>query len=538
MEERRLRRRRRGQAVAALLVLLLTLETSAAAASVPVAEEAFGVGPRGSDSPFNETKGMDAGTKRKLGALPRGFEKKLKIAVPWKQGFKAFLNVTDQGVSGYCIDVFEAIVNKLPHHLSYEFVVFNGTTYDLLVRNVYSGIYDAAVGDITITSERASLVDFTMPYTESGVSLLVLTENDTKSTIEWIFLKPLTWELWVATVLFFMFTALVIWMIERPRNLEYQGPRSRQLFTALYFSFSTLTFSHSPIIKSPLSKFVVVIWCFVVLVLVQSYTASLSSILTAKRLRPAVTDLDQLLFDDDYVGYQDISFVRSLLINHGFSETRLRPYRKKQEYAEALRKGSKNGGVSAIVEEIPYITSFLSDPQYKQDFQMLNRIYKTPGFGFVFRNGFPLVHNLSTAILDLTSGDDGLRMEAKWFGTADSPRYGIPSSDSTPLNLRSFSGLFIITGCISALMLSISIFKSAVTRYTIPRDFDAQNAQAHQGSNLAQNIMDNDSVPDQPHHEIGIDDSQDIHGSIQSAGGQEPASAQDGSVPANSTRNR
>ncbi|KAL5224476.1 hypothetical protein ABZP36_011115 [Zizania latifolia] len=528
MEERRRR-------LAVALLVLLTLSSSSPAASAPVA---------GSDSRFDgitaaqaETKGIDAGTKRNLGALPRGYEKKLKIAVPWKQGFKAFLNVTEQSVSGYCIDVFEAIVKKLPHHLPYEFVVFNDT-YDLLVRNVSAGIYDAAVGDITITSERASLVDFTMPYTESGVSLLVLTENDSESTIEWIFLKPLTWELWVATVLFFLFTALVIWMIERPRNLEYQGPSSKQFCTALYFSFSTLTFSHSPIIKSPLSKLVVVIWCFVVLVLVQSYTASLSSILTAKRLRPAVTDLEQLLFDGGYVGYQDISFVRSLLIKHGFSETRLRPYRKKQEYAEALRKGSKNGGVSAIVEEIPYITSFLSDPQYKEDFQMLNRIYKTPGFGFVFHNGFPLVHNLSTAILDLTGGDEGLRMEAKWFGTADSPRYVVPNADSTPLNLRSFSGLFIITGCISALMLLISIFKSVVTRYTKPRDFDAHNAEAHQGSNLAQNIMGNDSVPDRPHHEIGIDDSQDIHGSIESAGGEEPASVQNGYVPANFTRNR
>jgi ABC-type amino acid transport substrate-binding protein len=100
------------------------------------------------------------------------------------------------------------------------------------------------VGDITITSERAVYVDFTMPYTESGVSLLVLSENDSKSTIEWVFLKPLTTELWLATVGGFLFTALVVWMIERPKNLEYQGSSLRQCSAALYFSFSTLTFSH------------------------------------------------------------------------------------------------------------------------------------------------------------------------------------------------------------------------------------------------------------------------------------------------------
>jgi hypothetical protein len=132
-----------------------------------------------------------------------------------------------------------------------------------------------------------------------------------------------------------------------------------------------------------LSKIVVVIWCFVVLVLVQSYTASFSSILTVKRFKPSVTYLDQLLNNGDYVGYQEGSFVNSFLTRRGFGERRLRSYTKKQEYAEALRKGSKNGGVSAIVDEIPYLTAIVSDPHYQKEFQMLKRIYKTPGFGFV-----------------------------------------------------------------------------------------------------------------------------------------------------------
>ena len=106
--------------------------------------------------------------------------------------------------------------------------------------------------------------------------------------------------------------------------------------------------------------------------------------LTAKRLRPRVSNLDQLQRNGDFVGYQDDSFVRSFLINrHNISESRLRNYSTKEEYDVALRKGSKNGGVSAIVDEIPYLTSFISDSRYKKDFMMLGCIYKTPGFGFV-----------------------------------------------------------------------------------------------------------------------------------------------------------
>uniref|UniRef100_A0ACD6A5Y8 Uncharacterized protein n=1 Tax=Avena sativa TaxID=4498 RepID=A0ACD6A5Y8_AVESA len=443
--------------------------------------------------------------RRNSGALIGRYTKKLKIAVPEKQGFKVFVNATTQKVTGYCIDVFEAAVKKLSDDLDYEFDIYAGS-YDELVHNVSSGIFDAAVGDITITAERAVYVDFTMPYTESGVSLLVLSEND-NSTIEWVFLKPLTTELWLATVGGFFFTALVVWMIERPKNLEYQGSSSRQCSTALYFSFSTLTSSHGQIVRSPLSKIVVVIWCFVVLVIVQSYTASLSSMLTAKRLRPSVTDLDQLLANGDYIGYQSGSFVHSVLTKKGFAEKRFRSYTKKVEYAEALRKGSKNGGVSAIVDEIPYITSFLSDPQYQNEFQMVNRIYRTPGFGFVFPQNSPLVHNLSVAILDLTSGDEGSWIQANWLGTATAlPSYVVPNTDSAPLTLRSFSGLFIITSA----------------------DGDGVGeGHGGSGSGPLQNDVGNGSMTDQPHHEAGNEDSQGIHGSGGTVGDGEP----NGSVP-------
>ena len=121
----------------------------------------------------------------------------------------------------------------------------------------------------------------------------------------------------------------------------------------------------------------------VVLVIEPSATASLSSNLTAKRRRPSVTDLEQLRSNGDYIGYPSGSFVYSVLKKHGFTENRLKAYAMEEEYANALRKGSKNGGVAAIVDEIPYLTSFLSDRQYKNDFKMLGCIYKTPGFGFV-----------------------------------------------------------------------------------------------------------------------------------------------------------
>ncbi|CAM0913477.1 unnamed protein product [Alopecurus aequalis] len=439
------------------------------------------------------------GTRRKLQDC--GNKKKLKIAVPKKEGFRVFVDVIDpiskkQNITGYSIDIFEAAMKYLHPRPCYKFIIFNGT-YDELVANVSLGVYDAAVGDVTITAERAMGTDFTMPYTQSGVSMLVLAEDE-PNTISWTFVKPLNGWLWLATVAGFFYTGCVVWVIEAPRNQHYQGSWFRQC---------------SQIIRSPLSKIVVVAWCFVVLILVQSYGASLSSMLTAKKLRPFVSDLDQLRQSGDFVGYQDDSFVRSFLINHNISESRLRNYTKKEEYADALRLGSKNGGVSAIVDEIPYITSFLSDRRYKNDFRMLGSIYKTPGFGFAFHRGSPLVHNFSIAILNLGGGNEGSQIEVKWFGTS-SPPIGdgaVLNIDSGPLSIQSFSGLFIITGSITTLMLSISTYAKCVGSRHADVESNSSTVADEDSSLLLYGIGNNPNPDQQRLNETDNDDLFGIH---------------------------
>jgi hypothetical protein len=59
-------------------------------------------------------------------------------------------------------------------------------------------------------------------------------------------------------------------------------------------------------LESNLSRFVVIIWVFVVLILTSSYTASLTSMLTVQKLQPAVTDVRELQRTGAFVEYQPI----------------------------------------------------------------------------------------------------------------------------------------------------------------------------------------------------------------------------------------
>ena len=122
---------------------------------------------------------------------------------------------------------------------------------------------------------------------------------------------------------------------------------------------------------SNLSKFVVIVWMFVVLILTSSYTAILTSLLTVQQIQQI-----QLASKENYIGYQ----VGSLVINNlHFADPWLRPYNSPKEYADGL----SNGSVVAIIDEIPYLKIFLA--KYPGNYAMVASASTgtTNGFGFV-----------------------------------------------------------------------------------------------------------------------------------------------------------
>jgi ionotropic glutamate receptor len=104
--------------------------------------------------------------------------------------------------------------------------------------------FDAVVADTTIVANRSTYVDFTLPYSESGVSMVVLMKDNEKENI-WIFLKPLSWDLWLTIGALSIFTGLTIWALEHRVNTRFRGPREQQIGMIFWFSFSTLILGYS-----------------------------------------------------------------------------------------------------------------------------------------------------------------------------------------------------------------------------------------------------------------------------------------------------
>ena len=129
------------------------------------------------------------------------------------------------------------------------------------------------------------------------------------------------------------------------------------------------------------ARLVVIIWYFLVLLLTQSYTASLASLLTSQQLHPTVTNIDSLLAKGERVGNQRSPFILGRLRESGFSDANLVTYGSPEQCHELLDTEPAKGGVSAVFMELPYVRLFLG--QHCNKYKMVQTPFKVDGFGFV-----------------------------------------------------------------------------------------------------------------------------------------------------------
>lgn len=132
---------------------------------------------------------------------------------------------------------------------------------------------------------------------------------------------------------------------------------------------------------STLGKMVMVVWLFLLMVITSSYTASLTSILTIQQLSSPITGIDSLIATNSPIGYQVGSFVYNYLTEILYvPSSRLVSLRNPEEFERALRRGPWNGGVAAIIDELPYVELFLSE---RTDFGIIGQPFTRSGWGFV-----------------------------------------------------------------------------------------------------------------------------------------------------------
>ncbi len=196
--------------------------------------------------------------------------------------------------SGFSIDLWNAIAADLG--IQYEWVPAG--TVNELIDGIQSGKIDLAIAGISMTPEREALVDFTYPYFESGLQIMVPENPDPGSVnLTNIFFSSIVFKvLGVGLVLLFIMANL-IWLMEKRSNPAMPKSYVAGIWDGLWWGLNMLLKQEYMDQAKPdsfLKRLFAMGWMVAGIVLIAEFTAAITTSQTVSQLRPTIEGLSDL----------------------------------------------------------------------------------------------------------------------------------------------------------------------------------------------------------------------------------------------------
>lgn len=310
---------------------------------------------------------------------------------------------------GYAAELWEQLARETG--LDYEVKVV--ATAQEIIDAVKDKTADVGVGAISVTAKREEIIDFTQPFYESGLQVLVSTAggsfvDNLLSLAGNLFNLQLIGMFLLLLGTMFVISHLV-WRYEHKVN-EDQWPADYKtgLWESFWWTISTLLVGGADN-KGPVGvggRIIAIVWMLLSIVLVSLLTASFTTTLTINTLKGGINGPGDL--PGRKVATVKGSTAETLMAARG---AKVQAYTTVGEGIQALR----DGGVQAVVFDAPvlqYETGKLSD----ESLQMVGPVFERQNYAFALQPDSPLRERLNQALLTLTERGIGTELRKKYFG--------------------------------------------------------------------------------------------------------------------------
>jgi len=310
-------------------------------------------------------------------------------------------------LKGYSID----LLNLLSKECGFTYTVDEVPTMSVLVDEVSNGKHDIGVGAISITQEREKVIDFTHPFFESGLQVMVSGsgETGTWATIKKVFTIEL---LGVVGVLIGIILVIshILWFVERKRNSEsFPVNYKAGIGESIWWALSTLI-SGGCENKAPVGlagRLVAFVWMLGAIGLTSFITASLASAMTVNTLSSDINGLSDL--KGSSIATIAGSSAESFLKKSGYNSVG----EKKIEAAVELLEKRK---VKGVVFDSPMLNYYVATHP-GSDLQVVGSIFENQNYGFALPLGSDLRKSINEALLKLQFSGALEDLKKKWFTT-------------------------------------------------------------------------------------------------------------------------
>ncbi|XP_033974893.1 glutamate receptor ionotropic, NMDA 2C-like [Trematomus bernacchii] len=378
---------------------------------------------------------------------------------------------------GFCIDILKKLSRTIK--FSYDLYLVTNGKHGKLVRGTWNGMIgevfyrraDMAIGSLTINEERSEIIDFSVPFVETGISVMVARSNGTVSPSA--FLEPYSPAVWVMMfVMCLTVVAVTVFVFEYLSPVGY----NRSLVSAKTPGGPTFTigksvwllwgivFNNSVPIENPkgtTSKIMVLVWAFFAVIFLASYTANLAAFMIQEQYIDTVSGLSDKKFQKPHEHYPPFRFgtvpngstERNIRSNYPDMHMHMMKYNQKgvEEALESL----KTGKLDAFIYDAAVLNYMAGkDEGCKLVTIGSGKVFATTGYGIALQKDSRWKRLIDLALLQFLGDGDTQRLETVWLsGICQNEKNEVMSSK---LDIDNMAGVFYML--LVAMGLSMLVF--------------------------------------------------------------------------------
>jgi len=314
-------------------------------------------------------------------------------------------SMTENGAdTGFSIELLQALSDKL----GWDYRINRVDQFSEMLGLVTEGSADLAIANISITSARETMMDFSQPIFEAGLQIMVPAgQAGTPSLLRALW----STDLLVAIALAFLILVgggMLMWWFERRAQPYFDRPASEAWFPSFWWALNVVVNGgfEERIPRTVFGRMFGVVLVFSSLFIVSVFVAKITSVMTVEAISGSVNGVNDLY--GRRVGTIDGSTAAGFL------------QRREIDYAgydglDPLLRGFEAGDVDAVVFDAP-ILSYYATHEGREFASMTGSVFLRENYGIAFPTGSPLVEEVNQALLALREDGSYDKIYRKWFG--------------------------------------------------------------------------------------------------------------------------
>ncbi len=332
-------------------------------------------------------------------------------AAPLRVGIKEaipFSVIKDDVWTGLSVDLWRAMADELG--VRYQ---FQEMPLEQLFTSLESGELDLAIAALTVTREREQRVDFTHSYFTTGLSIAISGRpQQVWSAVARRIFSAVFLEIILGILVLLVVSGMLVYFFERRKNpADFgQGPLYG-IANGIWWAAVTMTTVGygDRVPKSLGGRLAAIVWMFAGILIISSFTASVTSTLTVARLESQIRgprDLKGLR-----VATIDDSTGADYLARQGIAH---QTFASPEKCLQLLQAGE----VDAVVHDAP-ILRYLCLSQYPGELEVLKDTFEKQHYAIALPQDSPLRESLNRALLNRLAQPDWPEAVHRYLGSAE-----------------------------------------------------------------------------------------------------------------------